>query len=625
LLATLAETFQQLTPVFGNSGKALSSGTPPRRPAFSRLFREDFPLVTLLLILMGGSTLLGLLQAWPLAVLVDSAVGSPAEKNWMRQVFSIAFPNAPLTQIVALAVTALVLRLLQEFVGTARRLVDLKVQYNGLMRTRCDLYRKLQAMHIAYYRSQPLGDSLFRLTTDTFGCHAVLSVMVNIAFAVVALSVISALLMAKGVGLSLLALSVAPPLLWVNVKFGRRLREKTVVAKESNSDFTTTLQRSMSAIVLTQAFGREDEEFRRFGATVRKCVRHWFGIHRQELAYRLSVGAIFGVGGALLLTYGGILVYERRLSPGELMIFMTYLGMLYDPLCQITGAAMNLQNGLAGARRVFEILDRDVVVSDDSKAVSLAVQPRTLTLENVGFEYRPGEPVLEGISVVIKPGQSVAFVGSSGVGKSTLLNLLPRFYDPTAGKIKLDEWDIRHVQLRDVRRHIALTLQESVILPTTVAENIAYGFPAATGAQIAEAARLAGANVFIEALPQGYFTQLSDGGQNLSGGQRQRIALARSLLTGAPILVLDEPTSALDSHHEQVIQESLRSLKGKCTIVLVSHRIGTVMDCDLIYVLDGGRVVEQGPHSELIRLGGIYASMAKEQLWLNSPIFPEAA
>lgn len=286
---------------------------------------------------------------------------------------------------------------------------------------------------------------------------------------------------------------------------------------------------------------------------------------------------------------------------------------------------MNLQNGLAGARRVFEILDRDVVVSDDSKAISLPVQPRTLTLENVGFEYRPGEPVLEGISVVIKPGQSVAFVGSSGVGKSTLLNLLPRFYDPTAGKIKLDEWDIRHVQLRDVRRHIALTLQESVILPTTVAENIAYGFPAATGAQIAEAARLAGANVFIEALPQGYFTQLSDGGQNLSGGQRQRIALARSLLTGAPILVLDEPTSALDSHHEQVIQESLRSLKGKCTIVLVSHRIGTVMDCDLIYVLDGGRVVEQGPHSELIRLGGIYASMAKEQLWLNSPIFPEAA
>jgi ABC-type multidrug transport system fused ATPase/permease subunit len=286
---------------------------------------------------------------------------------------------------------------------------------------------------------------------------------------------------------------------------------------------------------------------------------------------------------------------------------------------------MNLQNGLAGARRVFEVLDRDVGVADHRKAISLAVQPRTLTLENIGFEYRSGEPVLQGISAVIKPGQSVAFVGSSGVGKSTLLNLLPRFYDPTGGIIKLDDWDLRLVKLKDIRRHIALTLQDSVILPTTVAENIAYGYPAASEEQIEEAARLAGANLFIEALPQGYRTQLIDAGQNLSGGQRQRIALARSLLTGAPILVLDEPTSALDSHHEQVIQESLRSLKGRRTIVLVSHRIVTVMDCDLIYVLDGGKIVEQGTHSELIRLGGIYASMAKEQLWLNSPHVPEAA
>lgn len=588
-------------------------------------FKEDCPLVIFLLFLMGSSALLGLLQAWPLAVLVDSAVGTPAETNWMQHFFLTTFPNAPLARIVALALTALVLRLLQEFIGTARRLVDLQVQYNGLMRARCDLYRKLQAMHIGYHRSQPVGDSLFRLTTDTFGCHAVLSVIVNMAFAVITLSVISALLMAKTVGLSLVALSIAPPLLWVNIKFGRRLKEKTIIAKESDSDFTTTVQRSMSAIVLTQAYGREDEEFKRFGATARKCVRHWFGIHRQELAYRLSVGAIFAVGGALLLTYGGILIHERRLSPGELMIFMTYLGMLYDPLCQITGAAMNLQNGLAGARRVFEVLDRDVVVADHRKAISLAVEPRTLILENVGFEYRSGEPVLQGISAVIKPGQSVAFVGSSGVGKSTLLNLLPRFYDPTGGIIKLDDWDLRLVKLKVIRRHIALTLQDSVILPTTVAENIAYGHPAATQEEIQEAARLAGANLFIEALPQGYRTQLIDAGQNLSGGQRQRIALARSLLTGAPILVLDEPTSALDSHHEQVIQESLRALKGKRTIVLVSHRIVTVMDCDLIYVLDGGRIVEKGTHPELIRLGGIYASMAKEQLWLNSPHVPEAA
>ena len=590
-----------------------------------RYFRDDLRLILFLLSLTACSTALGLLQAWPLAVLVDSALGTPSTDNWMHRLFLTPLPEDPVRRIIGLGIMALLLRFAHELIAMARRLLTPRVHYNGLLRVRGDLYRKLQGMHLDYHRSRPMSDSLFRLTTDTLGFQAVLTVMINLLVAGITLLVIVGLLMGRNGALTLIALSIAPPLMWVNVIFGRRLSEKTRKSRESDSAFTTSVQRSMSAIVLTQAFGREEDEYHRFGTSARRCVRAWFGIHRQEVAYGLSVGVILAVGASLILTYGGVLLHRRQLTPGELMIFMTYLGMIYDPLCQITGFRFNLESGLAGARRVFEVFDRDTLVTDADDATFLPLQPRSLILEAVGFEYSSDQKILQRIDVNIEPGQSVAFVGSSGAGKSTLLNLLLRFYDPTTGTVKLDQHDLRQIKLKDIRRHIALVLQDSVILPTTIAENIAYGCPTATLEQIREAARLAGAANFIEALPDQYQTALLDSGMNLSGGQRQRIALARALLTKAPILVLDEPTSALDSEHEQVVIDTLSSLKAKHTVVLVSHHIAAVMSCDRIYVLDQGMIVEHGNHQELLRRGGIYAAMAKQQLRTDFPVFPEAA
>jgi ATP-binding cassette, subfamily B, bacterial len=588
-------------------------------------FGDDLRLIIFLLSLTACSTALGLLQAWPLAVLVDSALGTPSNDGWMHRLFLAPLPEDPIRRIIGLGLMALLLRFAHELIAVARRLLTPRIHYNGLLRVRGDLYRKLQGMHLDYHRSRPMSDSLFRLTTDTLGFQAVLTVMINLLVAGITLFVIVGLLMGRNGALTLIALSIAPPLMWVNVIFGRRLREKTQKSREFDSAFTTSVQRSMSAIVLTQAFGREEDEYHRFGSSARRCVRAWFGIHRQEVAYGLSVGVILAAGASLILTYGGMLLHRRQLTPGELMIFMTYLGMIYDPLCQMTGFRFNLESGLAGARRVFEVFDRDAVVSDPAEATSLPLQPRSLILESVGFEYSADQKILQHIDVNIEPGQSVAFVGSSGAGKSTLLNLLLRFYDPTAGTVKLDQYDLRQIKLKDIRRHIALVLQDSVILPTTIAENIAYGCPAATHEQIREAARLAGASNFVEAMPDQYQTALLDSGMNLSGGQRQRIALARALLTKAPILVLDEPTSALDCEHEQVVLDTLNSLKTKHTVVLVSHHIGAVMNCDHIYVLDQGMIVEHGSHQELLRQGGIYAAMAKQQLRPDFPVFPEAA
>jgi subfamily B ATP-binding cassette protein MsbA len=222
--------------------------------------------------------------------------------------------------------------------------------------------------------------------------------------------------------------------------------------------------------------------------------------------------------------------------------------------------------------------------------------------------------VLRDVSLTIEPGEMVAFVGASGVGKSTLLNLVPRFYDPTDGAIRFDGIDARDVKIADLRRHVALVLQESVILPTTIAENIAYGRQHATMQQVRAVAEMAGAAEFIEQLPQGYNTQISEGGQNLSGGQRQRISIARALLTEAPFVILDEPTSALDPLHERHITEALRRLKRQRTVILVSHRLSTVVDCDRIFVMDGGAVAERGTHQELLALGGLYATMAHHQM-----------
>ncbi|HWO40654.1 MAG TPA: ABC transporter ATP-binding protein, partial [Candidatus Eisenbacteria bacterium] len=556
------------------------------------------------------ATFAGLLQAWPLAILIDTLVGSPSDRTLAHRLFLAPLPQSPAGRIAGLALLALALRLIQELLATGRKLLHSRINHKGTLRLRRDLFRKLQVLHVGYHRSRPLADSIYRLTTDTAGCPAVLGVLINVVFAVITLLVILVIMGSRNFVLTTIALAVVPGLVWANLRFGRRFERETKKAKEADTALMAAAQRSIAAIGLVQSFGREDYELHRFGQTAQRCVRSWLGIHRQEVAYGLTIGAILGINGALILAYGGYAVYSQHLTPGELMIFMSYLSLIYDPLCQLTGAGVHLRAGLAGAERVFEVLDQGVSVADRRGALPLPLKPRALVLKNVSFHYAGGRTVLKGVTITIPPGTAAAFVGASGAGKTTLLNLIPRFYDPTGGVVALDDHDLRTVRLKDVRRHIALALQDSIILPTTIWENIAYGHPEASASEIREAARLAGAASFIEALPQGYETELGEGGHNLSGGQRQRIAVARALLTHAPILVLDEPTSALDSLHENILKEALASLRGKRTIILVSHRITTVQDCDMICVIADGRIAESGSHDELLRRCGHYYKLA---------------
>ena len=593
-----------------------------------RYFWPDRAKIALLFALIAIGTLAGLLQVWPMIVLVDSVMSTQPKQDWVHQLVLGILPNGQIGQVIGLAVLTLLLRLVQEAEGRFRTLLNFRIGYNGLMRVRCDLYRKQQALNLAYHRAQPQGDAIYRLITDTCGCHTILNVIVSLLVAGVMLIVMTGIMLTRNVPLTLAALSIAPLLFATNVWFGRRMKHRALEAKELESEFTTTIQRSMSAIGLVQAFRREDYEFTQFQSSVGTSVRAWLRLHWQEVCYGLTISIIFGIGGAIVFGYGGYLVYRDQfvlrtaggMSVGDLMLFMTYLAMLYDPMCKLSGAGASMLHGLAGAERVFEVLDQDPGISDRPDGIALPQQPRTLRLENVSFRYGDGKQVLDGVNVNVKPGEMVAFVGSSGVGKSTLLNLLPRFYDPCSGAIKLDEHDIRDVKLADLRKHVALVLQESVILPTTIAENIAYGRPRATLEEVREVAVMAGASAFIEQTPDGYATKITEGGQNLSGGQRQRIAIARALLTEAPIMVLDEPTSALDPHHEQLITATLANLKGMRTIVIVSHRLSTVVNCDQIFVMHEGRIVERGTHRELVDRRGHYYEMARFQMQLEEPV-----
>jgi ABC-type multidrug transport system fused ATPase/permease subunit len=588
-------------------------------------FRPDLPRIVLLLLLIGCSTALGLLVAWPMAILVDSVMSHQPRADAVHRLFLSILPEQKLGQVIGLAIIGLLIKLGQDLLHMTQNVVTHQINYGGLMRVRCDLYRKLQALNLDYHRSRPQGDAIYRLSSDTFGCQTILHAMVSAAVAAGTLVAMTCILMSRNTTLTLLAFSITPVLAVTNLVFARRLRKRSLEAREYDSQFTSTVQRSIACIGLVQAFGREAEEFGRFQTSILNTIRAWWRLNWQQMSYNLLIGATFGIGGAVVFAYGGYLVWRDQfaqpvpngMTMGDLMIFMAYLGMLWGPLCNLTGFITNIQNGAAGAARVFEVLDLDPVIYDRPDAISLPRQPRTLTLEDVSFAYGSGRPVLRHIHAEIRPGEMVAFVGSSGAGKSTLLNLLPRFYDPTGGAMKLDGTDARNVKVADLRRHVALVLQESVILPTTIAENIAYGRPASSPAEIRQAAQLSGAAEFIEALPDGYNTQILEGGANFSGGQRQRIAIARALLTEAPFIILDEPTSALDPHHEHVIIEVLKTLKGQRTIILVSHRLCTVKDCDRIFLVDQGRIAESGTHIELLHQGGLYASMARHQLQLS--------
>lgn len=596
-------------------------------------FRPELPRILTSFAMVVVGTFLGLVPPLIQALLIDLFTPDSPKDTWVHALYRHIQPDSTLHAILLLTALLLLLKMLKEVLQMYQTLLNIKIGYHGLMHVRVDLFNKLQQLSIGYHRSQPQGDAIYRLSWDTFGFQTLYNVIFGSAAHLITLGLMLGMMFSFSWKLTLVSLAVIPFLLWAIKSYGAIMRDYSTQAKEADSRLTTAIQRSVAAISLVQAFNRQADEQLRFTSTVQSSISAWMNLHRREVFYWLILGTIFTVSSTALFGYGGYLVYRGELSVGLLTTFLAYIAGVYDPLNKLSASGSTFQSALAGVKRVFETIDQPTPISDSPNSRPLPPAPRTLELKDVSFTYAPqsasspqlapGNPqlVLDRISCTIRPGQMVAFVGSSGVGKTTLLSLLPRFYDPTSGSVTLDGTDIRNIQLADLRKHIALVLQENLVLPTSIAENIAYGSPHASVKDITHAAELAGALPFIEKLPNGFNTEVAEGGGNLSGGQRQRLGIARALLTNAPILVLDEPTSALDPQTEQLITQTLDDLKGNPaaggrTLILVSHRLSTVLHCDQIFVMHAGQIAEQGTHEELVARRGLYYSMAKHQLQL---------
>ncbi|NEQ24425.1 MAG: ABC transporter ATP-binding protein [Microcoleus sp. SIO2G3] len=580
-------------------------------------FRKDLWLIATLLVLIGASVLLNLLNAWPIAILVDTVLSPTPKPNWIHTLFLAPFGEGKLNRIFGMAIIGMMIRILSDTVIMLRKMLNYRIQYNGTMRVRTELYDKLQALSLGWHGSQSQGDAIYRLSYDSLGPWGVIDVLIGSTAASVTLTAMIGIMLSRHVLLTVFALSFTPLLILANWYFEGKIKRRAMKSKRTDALMTSTMQQAIELIGLIQSFGREATESRRFARVVEQSVAASMRLNWLETLYPLAVQVIFALGGGVIFGYGGYLVYRDQflrpvpngLTIGDLIVFMAYLAQFWDPLGWVLGFTTKIQTFLASCDRVFAVIDEPLAIADKPDAQPLPVRPRTLALWDVSFEYSPGRPVLRKISASIEPGEMVAFLGPSGTGKSTLLNLLPRFYDPTEGRVLLDGIDLRTLKLCDVRKHMAIVTQSSPLFPGTIAENIAYGRADAEFHEIREAAIKSGAAEFIETLPEQYDTLVTEGGQNFSGGQRQRLAIARALVTKAPILILDEPTSSLDLKHEQWVIETLQRLRRFRTIILVTHRLETAVDCDQIFVMQGGEIVESGTHAELLARRGLYERM----------------
>ncbi|MDE3066726.1 MAG: ABC transporter ATP-binding protein [Verrucomicrobiota bacterium] len=590
---------------------------------YARRQRFHFVLIFALTV---TTSALAALQPWPLKLLADHVLGKvPAPEVLDHALGWFALEPTKTVLLWVAVLGGLVLFLLnsaldvvltQWWTFAGRRMVyDLAA----------DLFARLQRRSLLFHSRNTVGDTLGRVTGDSWCVYQVFDTALFTPGHALLMLIFMALLMAGlDPTLTLLAFVVAPFMVGASFLVSKPLRLAAKLKRDIEIRIQSHIQQTLTGIPVVQAFvqeEREQERFQRFADGVIRAQQRSTLIGSLN---SLSSGLIATLGTAVILWVGALHVAEHRLPVGGLLVFLYYLGSLQTQMKTLAGGPTALQGLSAAVDRVSEILEAAPEVAERPGAQALPRARGAVRMENVTFGYEPGHEILRGVSLEVEPGETLAIVGSSGVGKTTLVQLIPRFFDPWQGRVRVDGQDVRDVQLRSLRSQIALVAQEAFLFPFSISENIALGRPDAARAEIEAAARAANAHEFIQRLPQGYDTVLGERGVTLSGGERQRLSIARALLKDAPVLILDEPTSALDAETEQAILQALERLMEGRTTFIIAHRLSTVRRADRIVVLENGAIAESGSHAELLGRGGLYARLHHLQFDTGKPPLPAA-
>ena len=550
---------------------------------------------------------LNLLKPWPFKIIVDNVIPAHTAQTGLGSLVA-GFDRQTALLLLCLALVAI--QLLWGLINMATNFLFVKIGLQALFKLRTDLYAYLQSLSLKYHDARRSSDSSFRVAYDSQAIQSMYNQgFTNIFGSVVTLLGTFIVMVTIDWQLTLLSLCVVPAIVAAIYFFAKRIRSQSTVIHERDSALLAQTQEGLSAVRMVHAFGREEWEVRQFAAQAHRSLRANLRLTLTNVNSALVISTLMVIGTAAMYYVGTLHVLNGSLTLGALLVFSAYLLMLYQPLESLTYTTWAMEGAAAGAQRCFEVLDRADDVTDSPGAAVVAEVSGQIGFENVSFGYADDHPVLSEIDLQIEPSQIIGIVGGTGAGKSTLLSLVPRFYDPTQGKVTLDGRDLREVTKKSLRSQIGIVLQDTLLFSTTVRENIAYGRPGATEDEIHAAARRAQADDFIKAMPQGYDSAVGERGNHLSVGQRQRIGIARAFLKDAPILLLDEPTSALDPTTEAAIMETIRALIHGRTTLIVTHRLATIHAVNRIVVLEHGRVVEQGTGAELVARGGPYATL----------------
>jgi ATP-binding cassette, subfamily B, bacterial len=570
--------------------------------------------LTVVLVTLLFGVCLDVLLPWPIKILVDNILGPQPLPPWAAGAIAyIPGASNPSGLVAWLAFATILLHIAHNVLAMISTTAFVSLGQRMVYDLGADLFLHLQKMSLRFHGKQQVGDLVARVTVDTYCVQTfVSSILFPLMHSGLTLVSVFWILWTLEPSMAVLALWVVP-LLGILIRlFGKAMEDAAIVRSDLDARMMSLVEQTLIALPAVQAFAREESEHQRF----QECADATVAAHRRsasvDMTFKLLVGLVTAAATAGILWLGATRALEGRITTGTILLFLAYISALYQPINTIVYSTATWQSISAHATRVLEMLDTPADVAEAKEPLKLSLKG-AVEFESVCFEYEKDQPILSDICFKAKSGEVLAIVGPTGAGKTTMLSLLVRFFDPDSGRVLVDGNDVRNLKIVNLREQVAMVLQDPFLFPMSVADNISYGKPGASHEEVIAAAQAANADEFIRRMPNGYDTVIGERGVTLSGGERQRLSIARAFLKDAPILILDEPTSALDALTEKHLLDALERLTIGRTTFIIAHRLSTIRRASRILVLERGRLVEQGTHEELFDAGGLYSMLYRVQ------------